>query len=126
MTKVKAMKAGIFKPTKRVWLANGYKLIDTSILANSISKFHTACKSCKKTDCFDIKEDCKLKRGISETLILSCRNCLNKISFSTSRKTNVGHSDTNIRPVLSSQTMGHSWLQTFCGMMNLTLPVEKS
>ena len=39
MTKVKAMKAGIFKPTKRVWLANRYKLIDTSILANSISKF---------------------------------------------------------------------------------------
>ena len=36
MTKVKAMKAGIFKTTKRVWLANGYKLIDTSILANSI------------------------------------------------------------------------------------------
>ena len=39
MKKVKAMKAGIFKSTKRVWLANGYKLIDTSILANSISKF---------------------------------------------------------------------------------------
>ena len=32
MTKVKAMKAGIFKPTKRVWLANGYKLIDTRFL----------------------------------------------------------------------------------------------
>ena len=80
MAKVKAMKAGIFKATKRVRLANGYKLIDTSILANSISKF-SACKSCKKTDCFDVKEDCKLKRGLSETLILSCRNCLNKISF---------------------------------------------
>ena len=71
MTKVKAMKAGIFKATKRVWLDNGYKLIDTSILENSISKF-SACKSCKKTDCFDIKEDCKLKRGLFETLILSC------------------------------------------------------
>ena len=71
MTKVKAIKAGIFKATKRVRLGNGYKLIDTSILANSISKF-SACKSCKKTDCFDIKEDCKLKRGLFETLILSC------------------------------------------------------
>ena len=118
MTKVKAMKAGIFKATKRVRLANGYKLIDTSILANSISKF-SACKSCKKTDCFDVKEACKLKRGLSETLILSCRKCLNKISFSTSRKTNVGHSDINIRSVLSSQTMGHEGLQRFCRMMNL-------
>ena len=88
--------------------------------------FHTACKSCKKTDCFDVKEDSKLKCGISETLILSCRNCLSKISFSTIRKTNVGNSDINIRPVLSSQTMGNSGLQTFSGMMNLTPPVEKS
>ena len=32
----------------------------------------------------------------------------------------------NIRSVLSSQCMGHAGLQTFCGMMNLTLPVEKS
>ena len=125
MTKVKAMKAVIFKVTKRAWLANGYKLIDISVLANSISKF-SACKSCKKTDCFDVKEDCKLKRGLSETLILSCRNCLNKILFSTSRKTNVGHSDINIRSVLSSQTMGHAGLETFCGMMILTPPVEKS
>ena len=125
MTKVKAMKAVIFKVTKRAWLANGYKLIDTSILANSISKF-SACKSCKKTDCFDIKEDCKLKRRLSETLILSCRNCLNKILFSTSRKTNVCHSDINIRSVLSSQTMGHAGLERFCGMMILTPPVEKS
>ena len=59
-------------------------------------------------------------------MILSCRNCLNKISFSISRKTNVGRSDINIRSVLSSQTMGHSRLQTFCGMMNLTPPAEKS
>ena len=59
-------------------------------------------------------------------MILSCRNCLIKISFSTSRKTNVGDSDMNIRSVLSSQSMGHAGLQTFCGMMNLTLPVEKS
>ena len=91
-----------------------------------LANFHTACKSCKETDCFDVKEDCKLKRGISETLILSSRNCLNKISFSTSRKTNVGHSDINIRPGLSFQTMGHSGLQTFHGMMNLTPPVQKS
>ena len=125
MTKVKAMKAGIFKATKRIRLANGYKLIDTSILANSISKF-PAWKSYKKTDCFDVKEDRKLKRGLSETLILSCRNCLNKISFSTSRKTNVGHSDINIKSVLSSQTMGHAGLETYCGMMILTRPVEKS
>ena len=59
-------------------------------------------------------------------MILSCRNCLNKISFSISRKTNVCHSDINIRSVLSSETNGHSGLQTFCGMMNLTPPVEKS
>ena len=54
-------------------------------------------KKATKTDCFDVKEDCKLKRGLSETLILSCRNCLNKISFSVSRKTNVGRSDINKR-----------------------------
>ena len=36
MTKVKAMKAGIFTATKRVRLANGYKLIDTSILAKIV------------------------------------------------------------------------------------------
>ena len=67
-----------------------------------------------------------MQTKLSETLILSCRNCLNKIPFSTSTKTNVGHSDINIRPVLSSQTMGHSGLQTFCGMMNLAPPLEIS
>ena len=49
MTKVKAMKAVIFKVTKRAWLANGYKLIDTSILANSISKFQLANHARKLT-----------------------------------------------------------------------------
>ena len=78
-----------------------------------LANFHTACKSSKKTDCFDVKEDCKLKRGLSETLILLCKNCLNKTSFSASRKTNVGYSDINIISVLSSQTMKHSGLQTF-------------
>ena len=49
MTKVKAMKAGIVKPTKRVWLANGHKLIDTSILVQIVlTNFHTTCKSCKE------------------------------------------------------------------------------
>ena len=37
-----------------------------------------------------------------------------KKSFSTSRKTNVGPSDINIKSVLSSQTMGHAGLETFC------------
>ena len=66
----------------------------------------------------------KKRKGMSELLIIKCRNCSNETrSFTSSRASSNTPFDINIRSTYASLPFGREGLAKFCGIMDLPAPV---
>ena len=83
------------------------------------------CSICKKKiGKLDILEDSSKRKGMSELLIIKCRNCSNETrSFTSRRASSSTPFDINIRLTYASLPFGREGLAKFCGIMDLPAPV---
>ena len=112
-------------------IANGYKLINSELLSEAISK-SAICKHCKNScSKLTFKENTVMRYGLAEKLSIICSICDKSTEFNTSLKvtsSEKSRSDVNIRSVYAAQTIGglqRSGLQTFCNIMDLPPPIAK-
>ena len=105
---------------------SGYKIIDLSLLQDSLENF-AVCAKCKKGKVTIMLNSAK-KYGLAEEYNLSCDKCNYTVSSNTSKRTFVNQKssayDVNVRSVLASQSMGHTALEQFCATMDLPNPIH--
>ena len=113
----------VVQPTTQYKAAEGYKLVDNSIL-NNVLTFAVCCVKCKcKQMCF--KEYTGKQNGLSQFKRVTCKNCGMSKNFKRSKRVK-GFSEVNVRGVLVSQPVGRAGLEKFCGIMNLPDPPNQS
>lgn len=93
------------KPKTVYKSASGFKLLDSSILNNVLATAVCCVKCRKKAICFE--EYCGKNNGFNEFLRLTCKNCGYSQNFQSSKRIK-GFSESNVRPVLASQSTGRA------------------
>ena len=112
----------------RIVKAQGFKLFDSSQLE---AAFNSACvcRVCKKKrGKLELFGQPKKRKGLSESLIIRCTACKAETEVRTSKTIILSSQpipEVNIRSVYASQSMGHSGLTQFCGIMNMPPPVNQ-
>ena len=108
--------------------ADGYKIIDASIL-QSILNCISKCYNCGTENKLLLQQNNKKRNGLCEMLILHCTSCNTDIkSFKTSQQTvNNKMADINLRSVLATTAVGGglSTLRKLCTNFNLSQPVNE-
>ena len=104
---------GIIKKRTRT-SAQGYKVIDASLLQKLLDQC-CVYRFCKKMGELEILEDASTRKGLSESLIFKCKQCVNETQSFTSKRTSSGISsfDANVLSTYDSLPFGREGLTKF-------------